>query len=86
MDRRDVALPVDELQPDPLAQGRVQTVEAGRHVQRFLAVARDLAAQLRRNWNEDKRWEPSWSEEQRAEGYAGWRKAVTRTLDWVDVE
>ncbi|MDT5069035.1 MAG: hypothetical protein QOK02_5190, partial [Mycobacterium sp.] len=24
--------------------------------------------------------------EQRATGYAGWQKAVTRTLDWVDVE
>jgi glycerol kinase len=41
--------------------------------------------ELRRNWNEDRRWEPSWSPEQRAEGYAGWRKAVTRTFDWVDV-
>ena len=42
--------------------------------------------ELRTNWNEDKRWEPQWSEEQRAEGYRGWQKAVTRTLDWVDVE
>jgi glycerol kinase len=42
--------------------------------------------ELRKNWNEDKRWEPQWSEEQRAAGYQGWQKAVTRTLDWVDVE
>ncbi|WP_329520215.1 glycerol kinase GlpK [Spirillospora sp. NBC_01491] len=41
--------------------------------------------ELRRNWNEDKRWEPTWTEEQRTTGYAGWKKAVTRTLDWVDV-
>ncbi len=40
---------------------------------------------LRENWNESRRWEPEWDEEQREEGYAGWRKAVTRTLDWVDV-
>jgi glycerol kinase len=40
---------------------------------------------LRENWQEDKRWKPSWSDEQRAEGYAGWQKAVQRTLDWVDV-
>ena len=26
------------------------------------------------------------SDEQRADGYAGWQKAVQRTLDWVDVE
>ena len=42
--------------------------------------------ELRANWDEDKRWTPQWSEEQRAEGYAGWQKAVQRTLDWVDVD
>ena len=41
---------------------------------------------LRANWQEDERWTPNWSEEQRANGYAGWRKAVERTLDWVDVD
>ncbi|GAA2992402.1 glycerol kinase GlpK [Streptosporangium longisporum] len=41
--------------------------------------------ELKQNWNEGRRWEPTWSEEQRAEGYAGWKKAVQRTLDWVDV-
>ncbi|MFP5218738.1 MAG: glycerol kinase GlpK, partial [Actinomycetes bacterium] len=41
--------------------------------------------ELRENWHEDRRWEPSWSDEQRAVGHAGWRKAVERTLDWVDV-
>lgn len=38
------------------------------------------------NWNEDKRWSPEWNDEQRAEGYKGWEKAVQRTLDWVDVD
>ena len=42
--------------------------------------------ELRQNWNESKRWTPAWSEEQRETGYAGWRKAVDRTLDWVDVD
>ena len=42
--------------------------------------------ELRDNWNEDKRWEPQWSEDQRETGIATWRKAVERTLDWVDVE
>ncbi|OJY42604.1 glycerol kinase GlpK [Pseudonocardia sp. 73-21] len=41
--------------------------------------------ELRSNWNESKRWTPQWSKEQRDEGYAKWGKAVTRTLDWVDV-
>ncbi|MEU6133310.1 glycerol kinase GlpK [Nocardioides sp. NPDC047086] len=42
--------------------------------------------ELRQNWNESKRWKPAWSEEQRESGYAGWRKAVDRTLNWVDVD
>ncbi|CAN5459998.1 glycerol kinase GlpK [soil metagenome] len=41
---------------------------------------------LRANWQEDKRWTPTWSEDQRSSGYAGWQKAVQRTLDWVDVD
>ena len=41
--------------------------------------------ELKANWNESKRWEPQWSEDQREAGYAGWKKAVQRTLDWVDV-
>jgi glycerol kinase len=41
--------------------------------------------ELRENWNESKRWEPQWDDEQRETGYGQWKKAVTRTLDWVDV-
>jgi glycerol kinase len=41
--------------------------------------------ELRENWNEDRRWQPRWSSEQREEGYRTWRKAVERTLGWVDV-
>jgi glycerol kinase len=41
--------------------------------------------ELRANWNESRRWEPSWTGKQREDGYAGWKKAVQRTLDWVDV-
>ena len=43
------------------------------------------AEDLRANWKEDKRWQPTWTDEQRATGYAGWRKAVQRTLDWVEL-
>jgi glycerol kinase len=42
-------------------------------------------SELEANWQEDKRWTPNWSEDQREAGYAGWKKAVERTLDWVDV-
>jgi glycerol kinase len=40
---------------------------------------------LRANWQEGKRWAPEWGDDERAAGYAGWRKAVQRTLDWVEV-
>ncbi len=42
--------------------------------------------ELRQNWHEDRRWEPRWSDEQRESGYAGWRKAVERTLGWEEDE
>jgi glycerol kinase len=42
--------------------------------------------ELRENWNESQRWQPQWSDEQRQEGYGRWKKAVERTLDWVDVD
>ncbi|MFF4234534.1 glycerol kinase GlpK [Actinomadura geliboluensis] len=42
--------------------------------------------ELRQNWNEDKRWNPTWDEDQRESGYAGWKKAVERTYGWVDVD
>ncbi|MEO3828320.1 glycerol kinase GlpK [Actinomadura sp. B10D3] len=42
--------------------------------------------ELRQNWNEDKRWQPTWGDDQRQTGYAGWKKAVDRTLDWVDLD
>jgi glycerol kinase len=38
---------------------------------------------LRENWRMDKRWEPRWSADQRDAAYAGWQKAVERTLGWV---
>ncbi len=41
--------------------------------------------QLRANWQEARRWEPTWSAARRDEGYAGWKRAVERSLGWVDV-
>lgn len=42
--------------------------------------------ELRENWQEDTRWEPQWEEDRRTAGYAQWKKAVQRTLDWVEVD
>jgi glycerol kinase len=38
---------------------------------------------LRQNWKMDRQWEPRWSADQRDAAYAGWEKAVQRTLDWA---
>jgi glycerol kinase len=39
---------------------------------------------LRENWREDKRWEPKMDSAQRDEYYKYWKKAVTRTFDWLE--
>jgi glycerol kinase len=39
---------------------------------------------LRSNWQVDRRWEPSMSAGDRDAGYRFWRKAVDRTMGWLD--
>jgi len=36
------------------------------------------------NWAEDKRWEPQMEDAERDRLYRNWKKAVTKTFDWVD--
>jgi glycerol kinase len=38
---------------------------------------------LRANWQMDRCWTPQIDEAEREAGFAGWKKAVTRTFDWV---
>ena len=40
--------------------------------------------ELRERWAEDKRWEPQMDDDERERGYARWKQAVARSLDWVD--
>ena len=39
---------------------------------------------LRKNWAVEKIWQPNMSPDRRAKGYREWKKAVKRTLDWVE--
>jgi glycerol kinase len=41
---------------------------------------------LRENWVEDKRWEPQMEADRRDRYYKYWKKAVTRTFDWLEEE
>ena len=39
---------------------------------------------LRSNWAKDKEWTPQMDAELRDKQYKGWKKAVTKTFDWVE--
>ena len=41
---------------------------------------------LRANWAKDKEWQPKMDAAEREKEYRFWKKAVTRTFDWVEVE
>src|SRR5687768_6406041 len=40
--------------------------------------------ELRGNWGMDKEWQPAMDVNVRKKLYSGWKKAVTRTFDWVE--
>src|SRR5450432_1309541 len=40
--------------------------------------------ELRANWAVERTWRPALDEPQRAELYRQWKKAVTRSFDWID--
>jgi glycerol kinase len=39
---------------------------------------------LRANWGKDKEWTPQMDPQEREKEYGFWKKAVTRTFDWLD--
>jgi glycerol kinase len=41
---------------------------------------------LRANWQEDSRWTPNMDSAERDRQLRNWKKAVTKTLDWVDAD
>jgi glycerol kinase len=41
---------------------------------------------LRQNWAEDRRWTPRMDAGRRERNYRNWKKAVTKTFDWVDAD
>ncbi|MGH3933603.1 MAG: glycerol kinase GlpK [Pseudonocardiaceae bacterium] len=40
--------------------------------------------EIRANWTADRQWDPEMDPQRREDLYAQWRKAVSRTLNWVD--
>ncbi|EOD67392.1 glycerol kinase GlpK [Amycolatopsis vancoresmycina] len=41
---------------------------------------------IRTNWAQDKQWDPSMDDARREREYRNWKKAVTKTFDWVSEE
>jgi glycerol kinase len=62
-----------------------ETVSLGAAYAAGLAVGfwPDMEA-LRANWHKAAEWLPSMDGDHRERGYRKWRKAVTRTMDWLD--
>ncbi|PQZ93831.1 glycerol kinase [Arthrobacter sp. MYb227] len=70
----------------PVIRPRVtETTALGAAYAAGLAVGfwKDLG-ELGANWSEDKRWEPTMEPAERERQMRLWKKAVTRTFDWVD--
>lgn len=63
----------------------IETTALGAAYAAGLAVGYwDSIEDCRKNWQEDKRWEPQMDSEERDRQLRLWKKAVTRTFDWVD--
>ncbi|MEU3275245.1 glycerol kinase GlpK [Saccharomonospora sp. NPDC006951] len=41
---------------------------------------------IRSNWAKDKQWDPAMDGERRDREYRNWKKAVTKTFDWVETD
>ncbi|MCW4464824.1 glycerol kinase GlpK [Glutamicibacter sp. MNS18] len=70
----------------PVVRPKVaETTALGAAYAAGLAVGfwKDLG-ELESNWSEDKRWHPALAEAERERSLRLWKKAVTRTFDWVD--
>jgi len=37
---------------------------------------------LKKNWSQDKRWEPTMAEENREKLYSNWLKAIEKSFGW----
>jgi len=75
-------LDVDVVRPEV-----IETTALGAAYAAGLAVGywADLD-ELRSNWRMGKRWTPQGGNEERERLYRNWKKAVTKTLDWVDAD
>lgn len=70
----------------PVVRPRIAEITAlGAAYAAGLAVGfwKDFAS-LRANWQEDRSWSPQMDEIRREKYYSSWKKAVTRTMGWIE--
>ncbi len=77
----------DILDVDVIRPAVAETTALGAAYAAGLAVGMWAEVEdLRENWVEDKRWTPSMDATQRETEYRFWKKAVTKSFDWVEDE
>jgi glycerol kinase len=77
----------DILDVDVIRPAVAETTALGAAYAAGLAVGMWAEVEdLRENWVEDKRWTPSMDATQRETEYRHWKKAVTKSFDWVEDE
>jgi len=77
----------DILDVDVIRPAVAETTALGAAYAAGLAVGMWAEVEdLRENWVEDKRWKPSMDAAQRETEYKHWKKAVTKSFDWVEDE
>ena len=77
----------DILDVDVIRPAVAETTALGAAYAAGLAVGMWAEVEdLRENWVEDKRWTPSMDAKQRETDYRFWKKAVTKSFDWVEDE
>mgnify|MGYP003300814955 CR=1 FL=1 len=73
-----------------MVRGQLDSLDAAATLARAESVLHQRRAaeveDLRANWAKDKEWKPSLDEKVREKEYRLWKKAVTRTFDWVEAE
>ena len=75
----------DLLDVDVVRPKVAETTALGAAYAAGLAVGYwDSTEDIENNWGEDKRWSPQMDADARDKTYRNWKKAVTKTFDWVD--
>jgi glycerol kinase len=75
----------DSLQVPVIRPKVAETTALGAAYAAGLAVGYwDSYEDLRKNWGKDREWTPQMDASEIEREYAQWKKAVTRTFDWVE--